>query len=445
MELSDKKKLAERGLELARLCLLLLAADVAASGSGRYLMIGPFSPRMLLGGLAFAFCLPAAVQDIRDELKNPFHYLVLSFVLWAAVKAVQGLRAGYNMTVWSSDVKGFAWLFLVPVFGIVFRTREDYHRLLSFTLAGASIQAVLSVGMNAVFAGISADLVETALKPVWGWYWGTILAVEYHAFRIFCRGCIYMVLGCGICLTRLVSLKKFRAGYAVLFVLNAEGLILTFTRSIYLTTLLSFLIIFALLLLTCPVKRVLLRTLLLTVLVLAFNYGSELVLKQGNIQYAFARCLHVDLNAKLPLPHTWEQEDIDPDSLTEDSDNTRELTVRGLKELIRRSPLFGCGLGAAGAERDGIDEYFYLDMLARTGILGLILYFLPYLYATLLMIRRREPLKNWPEGIVAFAGLWAFLIASYFNPWMNAALGITWYAAALTVPRILMREERKAA
>ena len=46
-------------------------------------------------------------------------------------------------------------------------------------------------------------------------------------------------------------------------------------------------------------------------------------------------------------------------------------------------------------------------------------------------------------------GLAAFLIATYFNPWMNAALGIAWYAltvaAVWTLPKMMKGTENQCA
>ena len=105
------------------------------------------------------------------------------------------------------------------------------------------------------------------------------------------------------------------------------------------------------------------------------------------------------------------------------------------------SKLIGCGLGASAANREkGVDEYFYLDMLARTGIVGLLLYMLPFGYVVVWCLRRRELLRECPEGAAVVCGLCTFWIVTWFNPWMNAVLGIAWYAVTLSVPTAL--EER---
>ena len=124
--------------------------------------------------------------------------------------------------------------------------------------------------------------------------------------------------------------------------------------------------------------------------------------------------------------------------ITANSNETRAATVNGLKEIIREYPLIGRGLGATSADRDGADEYFYLDMLARMGAVGLTLYLLPALLALIRLSNRKKALKEAPETGFIMIGLIGFLIATYFNPWMNASLGIGWdaltVAAAWSLP-----------
>ena len=129
--------------------------------------------------------------------------------------------------------------------------------------------------------------------------------------------------------------------------------------------------------------------------------------------------------------------------VTEKSDQLRQETKDSLNVYIQRSPVIGCGLGASAANRDkGVDEYFYLDMLARTGVVGLLLYMLPFGYVVVWCLRRRELLRECPEGAAVVCGLCTFWIVTWFNPWMNAVLGIAWYAVTLSVPQAL--EEQNA-
>lgn len=111
------------------------------------------------------------------------------------------------------------------------------------------------------------------------------------------------------------------------------------------------------------------------------------------------------------------------------------MTVEEYKKYIRRNPLFGNGLGVyLECREDGYGEYFYLDMISKMGIVGLICFLAPMLNCLFYIvngIRKGEKevimLGIW---IVPLLGLMGY---SYFNPYMNAALGVLFYSAVIAV------------
>lgn len=119
------------------------------------------------------------------------------------------------------------------------------------------------------------------------------------------------------------------------------------------------------------------------------------------------------------------------------SDLRRKTTERELLAMIRQNPLLGNGLGAAVPSREsGLDELFYLDTVCRMGVLGLLLYLAPLLA---LLRDTRKHLRHSSAAsaqLTVFCGLAALLIATGFNPWMNAVLGIAWYSLAAALPGI---------
>ena len=243
---------------------------------------------------------------------------------------------------------------------------------------------------------------------------------------------------------------------AVALLFNA--LLLSYTRSLYGALGLTALISIVAVLVLCPEGRRRTAAFLLAAVVCfgVLVTVQEFVLEGSYLSFAVSRTIGQE------VPTSWASQlrgrirgDISDDKpndaemdrqrayiqVTEKSDRFRQETQDGLKDCIRRSPIIGCGLGAAAASRDsGVDEYFYLDMLARTGIVGLLLYMLPFGYVVVWCLRRRELLRECPEGAAVVCGLCTFWIVTWFNPWMNAVLGIAWYAVALSVPQAL--EER---
>lgn len=443
-------------LSFGVLCLFLLECSI--TGGGRYWEVGPVSVRILLGGLAAVLALPELFRHLGAYLKKPSIWLTLIFVAWLAFCAWLGIRSNNRMDVLITDVKGFMWLFLIPVFVAVVRSRDRLRTLLSWVLAGAVIQAALILAVNA--AVVLSDNPEPLCRWLTARSIGLVDIVSNKLVRVFFKSSPYMIVGCVVVLFRQARAPKLRWRYVLAVALLFNALLLSYTRSLYGALGLTALISIVAVLILCPAgrKRVLAFLLAAVVCFGVLVTVQEFVLEGSYLSFAVSRTIGQE------VPTSWASQlrgrirgDISDDKpndaemdrqrsyieVTEKSDRFRQETKDGLKDCIRRSPIIGCGLGAAAASRDsGVDEYFYLDMLARTGIVGLLLYMLPFGYVVLWCLRRRSLLRECPEGAAVVCGLCTFWVVTWFNPWMNAVLGIAWYAVTLSVPQAL--EEQNA-
>lgn len=443
-------------LSFGVLCLFLLECSI--TGGGRYWEVGPVSVRILLGGLAAVLALPELFRHLGAYLKKPSIWLTLVFVAWLAFCAWLGIRSNNRMDVLITDVKGFMWLFLIPVFVAVVRSRDRLRTLLSWVLAGAVIQAALILAVNA--AVVLSDNPEPLCRWLTARSVGLVDIVSNKLVRVFFKSSPYMIVGCVVVLFRQARAPKLRWRYVLAVALLFNALLLSYTRSLYGALGLTAVLSITAVLILCPAgrKRVLAFLLAAVVCFGVLVTVQEFVLEGSYLSFAVSRTIGQE------VPTSWASQlrgrirgDISDDKpndaemdrqrsyieVTEKSDRFRQETQDGLKDCIRRSPIIGCGLGAAAASRDsGVDEYFYLDMLARTGIVGLVLYILPFGYVVLWCLRRRSLLRECPEGAAVVCGLCTFWVVTWFNPWMNAVLGIAWYAVTLSVPQAL--EEQNA-
>lgn len=443
-------------LSFGVLCLFLLECSI--TGGGRYWEVGPVSVRILLGGLAAVLALPELFRHLGAYLKKPSIWLTLIFVAWLAFCAWLGIRSNNRMDVLITDVKGFMWLFLIPVFVAVVRSRDRLRTLLSWVLAGALIQAALILAVNA--AVVLSDNPEPLCRWLTARSIGLVDIVSNKLVRVFFKSSPYMIVGCVVVLFRQARAPKLRWRYVLAVALLFNALLLSYTRSLYGALGLTAVLSLTAVLILCPAgrKRVLAFLLAAVVCFGVLVTVQEFVLEGSYLSFAVSRTIGQE------VPTSWASQlrgrirgDISDDKpndaemdrqrsyieVTEKSDQFRQETQDGLKDCIRRSPIIGCGLGAAAASRDsGVDEYFYLDMLARTGIVGLVLYMLPFGYVVLWCLRRRSLLRECPEGAAVVCGLCTFWVVTWFNPWMNAVLGIAWYAVTLSVPQAL--EEQNA-
>lgn len=450
---------------LSRLCLSLFFFDCAWSGGGRYLAVCGMTPRMLLGGLAALFTLPVFIRDFRKLWKNPAILLLICFWLWIAACAVRGFTAGNRTDVLMSDLKGFAWFFLLPVCIALIRTKERLQRLLDFVLAGSLLQAVLSLGCNAACAMISGLAV-----PLGEWtlalQFGTVSPISDSLFRIFFYSSPYLILSCAILVFR--QARQFRLNGALATALCFSALVLTFTRSLYGAAFVAAALAILLAAFLCrrtlrPLAAHLLASAVLVIVLLGIpailfqtsyvnfalsrSLGREITISPAaGIRGRLEESFHIDLtmpgmDAALTDAERQEnrQKEAEYLQITSASDERRAVTERELLTIIRKNPVAGSGLGAAIPSREsGLDELFYLDMICRTGILGLLLYLAPLVWLLFDVVRK---LRCADRDVISLqlsilCGLAAFLVASGFNPWMNAVLGIAWYSLAAALPGI---------
>ena len=109
--------------------------------------------------------------------------------------------------------------------------------------------------------------------------------------------------------------------------------------------------------------------------------------------------------------------------------------------MIRTSPVIGHGLGAA-LEWRAVNEYFYLDLTAKTGMIGLFLYFFPLLAAVIQVLKQRKAQAVAKFRTAAWVCvLMGFMAFSYFNPYMNAALGVLFYCCTLAAANAAVIDE----
>lgn len=454
----------ERSAAISRVLLCLFLFDCAWSGGGHYPPGSPVYPRLVLGTLLLLTALPVLGRCLAKEHRM----VVLSlgcFLVWTAVCALRGVRAGNTPAVLRGDLTGFAWFFLLPVCVALIRTKEQLRRLLSCVLAGAFVQALLCLACN-YYCAMHPDAVAQVGAIAYSMLLGNISNVSDSIFRIFFFSSPYLIAASAIALFRQVHSPRFRFSYTLLTAFYFNALLLTFTRSLYGATGLAAALSILLSLIghRKRLRRVLGHVLITVGLTLCLILGQEVLLQGSYLNFGLSRTFGAEVTVSsayrtrailasrygitfdfLGGPSTRSEDQLLAEEeqkteylvITEASDTLRKETVRQLRQLIAKAPLFGNGLGASAPVRDnGFDEMFYLDVLCRMGILGLLLYLSPLAWILIRFFRLAPGSRASCAELLlpVFCGLAAFLFASAYNPWMNAVLGISWYALAAVLP-----------
>ncbi|MBP5153534.1 MAG: hypothetical protein ILP12_00805 [Lachnospiraceae bacterium] len=440
-------------LRIGQWLFLLLIAGCALTGGGHYLEFGPVTPRMILGAGVLICTVPLLWKERAFQIRNPIMWLTLAAVLWLVMEAVRGFVQGNNRLVLMTDIKGFAWLFLVPCAQVLVRSRKMLENCVKAMVIGASLQAVICIGINfyMLFAmpPHSTPEIITVLNYINVYahevQWGAVDYGLWEAYRIFCSSSLFLAIGACVLFFELMrSEKPWRTG-AHLFLL-VFALLMTCTRSLFGAWLAGMAAVAVLVLLFYPEYRRPLWQRSLVTLGLGFVALEllEVIFVQGYLEYAVARTFQFDmyrysiLRLRRSSPETWDRIVYE----TQKTDPLRGETKEGILDLFRANPAAGAGLGATAPTRDEPDEYFYLDMLARTGFVGTALYLSPIGYSIArFLLPKLDMLRQYREGVIILSTLAVLLVATYYNPWLNAVLGISWMAVVLAVVTVLKREK----
>ncbi len=446
-------------------CLCIL--DCAMTGSGRYIEIFSVSPRMLFGFLSLLLILPKLFGSLPTLLRNPIFLSFLIFLVYTAICAVRGYLAENLMSVWRSDITGFLWLYLVPVAMLTVHTESRLNKVLGCITAGALGQVLFVFFANTVCSLFSNGLILLH-QPILDSGIGFLSPLHSDITRTFLKSSPYMVFACSIAVFQQLRSKRINWFYIAVIILCLFACLLSFTRSLYgcifVTVIMTLLVL--LLFYRKQWRRWVACVLIAAAGFCCLTFAMEKVFYANYTSFALHRTFGTayveapdrpdpmptvpteptDPNTAPPATEPQEQPSTPPEKdpvlekyeqAHQQSAYIRQATLADLTALIRQNPIFGNGLGAASAYRNGPDEYFYHDMLARMGIVGLILYIAPFLLVLLDGFRRRNTLAKLPLAFALICGMCGFWAITYFNPWMNAALGIAIYALYCTIPSLL--------
>lgn len=110
------------------------------------------------------------------------------------------------------------------------------------------------------------------------------------------------------------------------------------------------------------------------------------------------------------------------------SDLFRERMSSLINSKIIEAPLFGTGLGSHINLRDGAIEMTYQDIVIRMGIIGLIVFLIPFIITLAVVIQKK---KNYNMISCVLCALYAVMIASYTNPYLITSNGIFIYCLCM--------------
>lgn len=434
-----EKRNVERILYIL-LCVLMI--DCCIFGAGRVFMAGGISFRMLLLAILCVLALPLCLKKIKSILGSKYFWLLTAFGIWTVVALVRGILAENRQILILSDVKGFLYFVTFPIMLVVLKKKEQFRKLMKCAMYATTVLSIYSIGMIALY-NLLPEMFNVMYRYGLERNFSGFSAVSATLVRLFFNSSMYAVCGCAFAVYfQVVEEKGLRFSYVIITAINLVALLLTYTRSIYLGTgVAAGVLACALLLWGSAQKKALLLKHLggavggFVALMLLINLCTQ----TGYFQYAFERTLGTFSEAeqehqKIPditVGNTtaYYQE------LTVISDELRENTLTELAEKIKEAPIWGNGLGTElDCRPKGYNEYFFLDLWAKSGVIGVFLYLSPIVCMFWdLWKNHKKKREELPFLISWLAVLLGFCVFSFFNPYMNASLGITFYGFCMAL------------
>lgn len=445
MKIQERWRMVLDKVSFALLCVLM--ADCCITGAGRLIEIGSLGGRMVLFFFLCLSAVPAMLCNWKNLLKNRFVQYLLCFLGVLVIQAVRGVMVGNHMGILKTDVKGYLYFAMVPVSLCVLTDKKRILTLMKVMVYASAFLSCLAVAFVILYA-YNLDLFQKLAQyvvPENGSTTGMMAftALQGKQMRVFCYSGLYLLCSCAFSCYFVVSDEGsgIKWQYCLITALNLLVLLISFTRSIYLAAFIAVvsLVVFLLFAAGKGIRKKVISFFGVSLLMLAVLLaGVDAITGESNLQYGATRILLTMESAEesswITEPAT-EPDEPQYNQTTIESDQLRNMTVEEYKKYIRRNPLFGNGLGVyLECREDGYGEYFYLDMISKMGIVGLICFLAPMLNCLFYIvngIRKGEKevimLGIW---IVPLLGLMGY---SYFNPYMNAALGVLFYSAVIAV------------
>ena len=460
--------------KLVVILLCALMADCCIFGAGRTIMVGPFGFRMFLVALVMLAAIPVMVRDFRCLIQKKVLWMFAAFAVWLVIQAVRGIMRGNSLSVFASDLKGYCYYVMLLPAICVLNSKQRIHMLMKTMLYASVVLAVVSVITTWLYNwnhDIFMDIYERDpnLNIV---VVSTI--IKRKVPRLFFKSTNYLLAGCAFSIYfHAVDAGKYRWRYPVFTGLCLFGILMSYTRAVYLAafvtaaSLIGIFMIWGIRDMKVKLwKHLVAATVVFAVIVVGLgavvgtNYIEHgirrLIVTFGTTEEAQANYMPNALErAAEPADTTdsievislsnvvWttvteqpaKEEVNNAITMTIGSDKIRADTLWELNAWIRMSPIVGHGLGKAVACReDGLTEYFYHEIVMKTGVVGLILYLLPILWLAVSMVDKKKLSKS--DKLTAgswLAVLLGFMAFSYFNPYMNASLGILFYCCTVGI------------
>jgi len=419
---------------IAYVLLIILTCECVVGSSGRWLVIGNISIRMILFTIAFIITLPFVLQRFKLLIKNAVIINLLVFALFIIFSVVYGLMLKNNASYIKADLTSMMFLALVPGYIAVLNTTQRIGTLVKYASIVSIILACIVISLHfllSVINGKTETLINSMINDM---SLGGFFDFGAGITRIYFKSSICFILPFLYNLNLLIKNDLTRGKKILAYIcmtLSFTATVITYTRSFWLGFALSVSIY---LLLNIKSYRLIVKSVIISVI------GFFIFVMLSWASYGFEGVLSNVVDRVL-LGHTYtqyykddqsgEKEDIDQQTLIEiESENTRDERIKAAIENLRENWLLGNGFGQQLEVKGylGKIEYTYLDIWGKMGIAGFLVFLSVLLLPVALGIKDHLKKSSLPYVNVLMCTALCIYIASIYNPFITSPIGFSIYA-----------------
>ena len=430
MSLSKIKKSLDT---LSYYSLIMYILDIILLGTGMLTKYGFFSSRILFFSVAILAALPDMWEKRRDLLKNKLLWMVGIFLIYIFIMGIYGYFAGNKVSVIIQDLKGFLNFAILPVMMVKLNSKEKINHLLKFVFVGCL--AIAGVSFILSFAkffpnNLTAYLVEK-LKH-YGLVQLTFLT-DKATRVVFDTTSRYMFVAFVIGIYFTASKVKANKLAIVAMGCIMASIYISYIRGVYLGAVVAGIVAIIIMIFTSRsyLKHAFKCLGLATVICLIIVSSLSFMQKENLFVVGFLRSTS---GLKIDTSDLNVDEEINKEQ-EEYNFNLREYRLTEINKGIKKSPIIGNGLGYTIDENTDYIEYFYQDLWAKTGIIGVILLCAPLFALLSVFLKKRRKIGEHTlmlQGLMYCCALYVFVI-SYFNPCMNSTIGISVFTLSIAI------------
>ncbi len=445
-------RLSTKADKIAFILLNVIFADVCIFGAGRLIEFGPLTFRMFALALLLLICIPLFIKNFKELLKSNYIRVILLFGILLVFSTGIGILNNNRTGLILTDIKGFAYFAFLPCAVVLMNSRERIITVSKVTMFSAAFQAMFHMVLVCLYVMRVPWLEAFCDFCKARRFFYVSYKISQVNVRVSFLSLICLLLGVvfSIYFGMKATKKSQKLLHSAITAVCGFSLLMSYTRSVYLAIVLALLVFLVVLFIILDKKDkiVLLKGLAVFLIIFCLIIaGFHIATGENYFIYGLSRAL-VGIEFFDDLFYGQFEGGEGGDDLLGDgdlmdsfhqntmlSDNLRAQTVKDLIANIKKSPIIGLGLGAELPSRpDGLNEYFFLDLFSKMGIIGLGCFLSPLAFMFIELLRYFK--KNRKEFIFMFSWfcvLLGLIAYSYFTPCMNSSVGIMIYCAVIAV------------